>query len=162
MFNFFKKKKENTVVEVAEKESDILRKDNIRLGLSPVGKFEAIEMAGRLLVEAGYVEEGYVEAMKERENVVSTYIGMGVAIPHGIGEAKKNIKKSGIVVLQFPDGVEFDDEKAYLVVGIAGIGDEHISILSNIATVLEDEEVTKELYTTGDKDKIYKLFASTL
>lgn len=160
MFNFFKKNKKEEVV--AENESEILRKANIILGLESVGKVEAIEMAGRLLVESGYVEEEYIQAMKEREEVVTTYIGMGVAIPHGIGEAKKNIKKSGIVVLQFPNGIQFDDEKAYLVIGIAGIGDEHIKILSNIAVVLEDEEITKELYTTGDKDKIYKLFASAV
>lgn len=161
MFNFFKKNKQETNNNTKE-ENTILTKNNIRLGLQSVDKFEAIEMAGNLLVESGYVNKEYIAAMKEREEVVTTYIGMGVAIPHGIGEAKKNIIKSGIVVLQFPDGIKFDDEMAYLIVGIAGVGDEHIKILSNIATVLEDEDVTAELYKTNNKDTIYNLFASNI
>ena len=70
--------------------------------------------------------------MVDRENMVSTYMGMGVAIPHGTSNAKETVKKSGIVVMQYPEGVDFGDEKAYLVIGIAGVGDEHLEILGNI------------------------------
>jgi mannitol/fructose-specific phosphotransferase system IIA component len=97
--------------------------------------------------------------MIKREEDLTTYIGSGVAIPHGVGEAKKFIKKSGLVVLQFPEGVDFGDEKAHLVIGIAGVGDEHIEILSNIATVIgEDEDKVKELMTTKDVNFIYETF----
>lgn len=143
----------------AETSSDLLRKDNIKLGLKSVSKDEAIRMAGRLLVEGGYVGENYIEAMIEREKDITTYIGSGIAIPHGVSAAKREIKKSGIVVLQFPEGVKFDGETAHLVIGIAGAGDEHLTILANIATAIEDENVSVEtLYTTKNRDEIYRLF----
>lgn len=145
--------------ETPQTSSDLLRKDNIRLGLKSVSKDEAIRMAGRLLVEGGYVGEHYIEAMVEREKDISTYIGSGIAIPHGVSSAKREIKKSGIVVLQFPEGVKFDGETAHLVIGIAGAGDEHLTILANIATAIEDENISVEaLYTTKNKDEIYQLF----
>jgi len=118
-------------------------------------------MAGRLLFESGYVEEEYIDAMIQREDDLSTYIGKGIAIPHGVGEAKKNIKKTGMVVLQFPNGIKFeDDDIAYLVIGIAGVGDEHLQILSNIAVAIEgeDEDITNKLKSSQDAEYIYDLF----
>ncbi len=140
----------------------ILRKSNIKLGLRSVDKESAIKMAGELLFKGGYVEAEYITAMLEREEQLSTYIGSGVAIPHGVGKAKNNIKKSGMVVLQFPDGVAFGEETAYLVIGIAGVGNEHLSILSNIATALEDEEHVKLISSTRDAEEIFKLFTTDL
>lgn len=136
----------------------ILSEKNIVLGLESESKEEAIKRAGNLLVNGGYVKESYVDAMLEREEVVSTYIGMGVAIPHGIGVAKREIKSSGIVVLQYPNGVDFGEELAYLVVGIAGVGDEHIEILSNIAISLEDMELVERLKKTKSEDEILEVF----
>jgi len=136
----------------------ILSEKNIVLGLESESKEEAIKRAGILLVNGGYVKESYVDAMLEREEVVSTYIGMGVAIPHGIGVAKREIKSSGIVVLQYPNGVDFGEELAYLVVGIAGVGDEHIEILSNIAISLEDMELVERLKKTKSEDEILEVF----
>ncbi len=136
----------------------ILSERNIMLGLESESKEEAIQRAGDLLVKGGYVKGNYVQAMLEREKVVSTYIGMGVAIPHGIGEAKREIKASGIVVLQYPDGVDFGEELAYLVIGIAGVGDEHLEILSNIAISLEDMELVERLNKTKNKKDILEVF----
>ncbi|WP_347707770.1 PTS sugar transporter subunit IIA [Clostridium sp. 1001275B_160808_H3] len=136
----------------------ILSESNILLGLESESKEDAIKRAGELLVKGGYVNENYIEAMLERERVISTYIGMGVAIPHGIGEAKKNIKASGIVVIQYPEGVDFGEELAYLVIGIAGVGDEHLEILSNIAISLEDIELVDRLNKTRDKKEILDVF----
>ena len=144
------------VIEV--KESSILKKNNIVLGLESVSKEEAIKRAGEILAKENYVKEEYIQAMLEREEIVSTYIGMGVAIPHGVGEAKKEVKKSGIAVLQYPNGVKFGDELAYLVVGIAGVGDEHLTILSNIAMSLEDETLVEKLRNTTDVNDILKAF----
>lgn len=146
----------NEVVEA--KETSILNKNNIVLGLESVSKEEAIKRAGEILAKEGYVKEEYIQAMLEREEIVSTYIGMGVAIPHGVGEAKKEVKKSGIAVLQYPNGVKFGDEVAYLVVGIAGVGDEHLTILSNIAMSLEDEGLVEKLRKTYDVNDILKVF----
>jgi mannitol/fructose-specific phosphotransferase system IIA component len=144
-------------------ENKILSRNNIKLNLASVDKYEAIKMAGRLLVESGCVDEDYIDAMIERENDLTTYIGNGVAIPHGVGRAKEFIKKSGLVVLQFPQGVDFDEEKAYLVIGIAGVGDEHLDILSNIATVIgdDDEKKLKHLHSTNDVNFIYEIFTTS-
>ena len=144
------------IVEV--KESSILKESNIVLGLESVTKEEAITKAGELLAKEGYVNNEYVDAMLEREKIVSTYIGMGIAIPHGVGEAKKEVKESGIVVLQYPNGVMFGDELAYLVIGIAGVGDDHLEILSNIATSLEDESLVEKLKNTKNKSDILSTF----
>ena len=146
----------NEIVEA--KETSILNKNNIVLGLESVSKEEAIKRAGEILAKEGYVKEEYIQAMLEREEIVSTYIGMGVAIPHGVGEAKKEVKKSGIAVLQYPNGIKFGDEVAYLVVGIAGVGDEHLTILSNIAMLLEDEGLVEKLRKTYDVNDILKVF----
>lgn len=146
----------NEVVEA--KETSILKKNNIVLGLESVSKEEAIKRAGEILAKEDYVKEEYIQAMLEREEIVSTYIGMGVAIPHGVGEAKKEVKKSGIAVLQYPNGIKFGDEVAYLVVGIAGVGDEHLTILSNIAMSLEDEGLVEKLRNTYDVNDILKVF----
>ncbi len=106
------------------------------------------------------MEEDYIQAMIDRENDLSTYIGQGVAIPHGVGASKDKIINSGMVVLQYPDGVLFGEELAYIVVGIAGIGDKHLSILGNIAMYIGEanEELLGELRYTDDINYIYKLF----
>ena len=145
---------EEVAASAQVKETSILKSDNIILGLKSESKEEAIERAGKMLVKEGYVNNNYIAAMQEREKIVSTYIGMGIAIPHGVGEAKKEVKESGIVVLQYPDGVVFGDDLAYLVIGIAGVGDDHLEILSNIATSLEDETLVDKLKNTNNKFEI--------
>ena len=132
----------------------VLVKEGIRLKQAPVSKEEAIQAAGELLHELGYVDESYVDAMQEREKLITTYMGMGVAIPHGTSQAKGTVKKTGIVFLQYPQGVDFGDEKAQLVFGIAGIGEEHLNLLAKICEALEDEEVLEKMKTTDDIDWI--------
>ncbi|HHW67740.1 MAG: mannitol system or component [Epulopiscium sp.] len=135
----------------------VLKMNNIKLGLPSVGKKDAIKMAGRVLADSGYVTENYIDAMLQREEDLSTYIGNGVAIPHGVGEAKKEIKQTGISILQFPEGVDFGTEKAYLVVGLAGTDDEHLSILSNLAAIIEDEKIVEQMKNTADAEFVYKV-----
>ena len=130
--------------------TELLLASGIKLGLPPTTKEEAIRAAGRLLVEQGCVDESYVDAMLEREELATTYIGLGIAIPHGTSAQKARVKKSGIVVLQYPDGTPFGEEKANLVFGIAGVGDEHIDLLSNICMALEDDTLMEQLKTTTD------------
>lgn len=149
---------EEVAASAQVKETSILKSDNIILGLKSESKEEAIERAGKMLVKEGYVNNNYIAAMQEREKIVSTYIGMGIAIPHGVGEAKKEVKESGIVVLQYPDGVVFGDDLAYLVIGIAGVGDDHLEILSNIAISLEDETLVDKLKNTNNKFEILQTF----
>lgn len=134
--------------------NEIFNENNIILDVKVSSKEEAIKVAGELLFKNGYVEEKYISGMLEREKLISTYIGMGVAIPHGENNVKDSVKKSGIVLLQVRDGVYFDNEKAYLIFGIAGIGNDHIKILSNIASIVEDENSVKKLIETNDKKEI--------
>ena len=134
--------------------NEIFNENNIILDVKVSSKEEAIKIAGELLFKNGYVEEKYISGMLEREKLISTYIGMGVAIPHGENNVKDSVKKSGIVLLQVRDGVYFDNEKAYLIFGIAGIGNDHIKILSNIASIVEDENSVKKLIETNDKKEI--------
>ena len=146
---------ENAQSEVPEADQrQILVRDGVKLNQSPVSKEEAIQAAGELLAGLGYVDRSYVDAMQERERRVSTYMGMGVAIPHGTSEAKNTVRKTGIVLIQYPEGVDFGDEKAQLVFGIAGIGDEHLELLGKICEMLEDEEILETLKTTDNVDWI--------
>lgn len=124
--------------------------DDIRVGQAPLAREDAIRASGRLLVEKGCVDEAYVDAMVERDRLTSVYMGMGVAIPHGTNEAKDAVKRTGAVLQQYPEGVDFDGEKAYLLFGIAGKGEEHLEVLAAICKVLEDEEVLEQMKTTDD------------
>lgn len=130
----------------------VMKREGIKVGLPSTDKESAIRAAGALLAELGYVDESYADAMVERENLVSTYMGMGVAIPHGTSQKKGTVKKSGVVLLQYPEGVDFGDEKAYLVFGIAGVGDEHLDLLANVCNILEDEDALEQMKTTPDVD----------
>ncbi|AYO29313.1 MAG: mannitol system component [Thermoanaerobacteraceae bacterium] len=140
------------------KKKEILTRDGILVKMHAKDKYEAIEMVGKILVKQGKVQASYIDAMKARENMLTTYIGNGIAIPHGVGEAKDKIIESGIAVAQFPEGVEFgENQKAYLVIGIAGKGDEHLNILANIASACEDEKKVKKLINSTSADEIYEM-----
>lgn len=139
------------------KKKPILSKDNIFLGLKSVSRDEAIQKAGELLIAGGYVSDAYLEAMFEREEIVSTYIGNGIAIPHGVGKARGLIKSSGLVILQYPDGIDYNGNTCHLVIGISGKDNDHIKILANIAEQFSDEEQAKKLWKTSDKDLLFSL-----
>ena len=141
--------------EIVAETIPMLTKDNILLGLASENKGTAIRRAGDMLERAGYVSAGYGESMAERENLTTTYMGMGIAIPHGTAEAKSKVLHSGIVVLQYPEGVSFGEERAHLVIGIAGVGDAHLDILAKLGASLEDEELLRKLFVTTNTDDIY-------
>ncbi len=140
----------------------ILEPANIITGLTGGSCEEAITLSGRILEKGGYVLPGYDRFMLEREKSSSTYIGMGIAIPHGTQEAMSRIIRTGLVVLQYPQGILFGDEKAFLVIGIAARGDEHMDILSAVATALDNPDLLEELYTTTDKQRIYSVLGSAI
>jgi PTS system mannitol-specific IIA component len=133
----------------------ILNEKNIMLKVASEDKIAAIERAGRLLSENGYVAPEYIEGMKKREEEITTYIGNGIAIPHGTSEYIRHIRKSGIVVLQYPQGVDFGEGNvAYIMIGIAGQNDEHLEILSSIALVCQDESNVQKLRNAETKQEI--------
>ncbi|SDI29799.1 PTS mannitol transporter subunit IICBA [Alteribacillus bidgolensis] len=123
-----------------DEDDDLLLEENIFIGQEFSTKEEAIRFAGEALVKAGYVEENYVDAMIEREEITSTYMGNNVAIPHGTEDAKKAVLKSGFTVVQVQDGVDFNGEQAKLIFGIAGKDGTHLEILSGIAVICAEQE----------------------
>jgi len=136
--------------------AEILDPDYIQLGLDSVDRDEAIAAAGAKLVERGVATQAYVDSMFDRESTVSTFLGNGVALPHGTYEAKGEIRGTGIVVLQYPDGVEWPNGMAHLVIGLAAVGEEHVEVLSQLAEVLQDEVLAEKLWTASDPDFVYK------
>lgn len=141
------------VVESSPEDDSLLREENIFLNQEFSNKEEAIRFAGEVLVKGGYVEESYIEAMIERDNITSTYMGNDVAIPHGTEEAKKNVLKSGFTVLQVPNGVDFDGEQVRLIFGIAGKDGTHLEILSGIAVTCSDmDNIEKMVQATSAKE----------
>lgn len=136
----------------------VLNEKNILLNVKPESKDQAIERAGKLLLDNDYVEKEYIDGMKAREEEVTTYIGNGIAIPHGMNKYVKYIKNSGIVIIQYPEGVDFGEgNTAYLVIGIAGKSNDHISILSKIAIICQYQENVDRLINSRDKEEIIKI-----
>ena len=137
--------------------SNILRIENIRLNEKIESKYDAIKLAGELLQQGGYVNEHYIEEMIKREDLSTTYIGNDIAIPHGTETAKNDVLESGISVIQVPDGVDFNGDKARVVFGIAGKDNTHLEILSNIAIFCSDMDNVEKLVSARSKEEIMDL-----
>ena len=138
----------------------VLKKENILLNQKFDSKEAVIREVGRIMQESGYVDHEYTKGMLDRENEAPTHFGIGLAIPHGTNETKSAIKKSGLVVFTIPEGVKWDDETVKLVIGIAGVGDEHLSILSNVATKIDNEEIVNDIVANKSQDEIYEILTS--
>ncbi|MGC9403011.1 PTS mannitol transporter subunit IICBA [Vibrio genomosp. F10 str. 9ZC157] len=139
-----------------------IQSKNIHLGLKANNKDDAIRFAGNKLVELGYVEPEYVDAMFEREKLVSTYLGESIAVPHGTVEAKDRVKKTGIVICQYPSGIQFTDDKddvAKLVIGIAAKNDEHIQVITSITNALDEPDAIEKLTNTQDVNEILNILS---
>jgi PTS system mannitol-specific IIA component/phosphocarrier protein FPr len=141
-------------------DSDVLPRDGIRLGLSATDKWDAIRQCGAVLLALGAVEDGYPDTMLAREKSVSTYIGEGVAIPHGTDESRVLVRRTTLGVLQFPDGVDWDGQVANICVAIAAKGDEHVAVLSALAQILMDPAQAERLRTSASVDDVYALLES--
>lgn len=137
-----------------------LQREAVITGLPSVSKTEAIAYVGSLLVERGHVTDGYVAAMLEREETVSTFLGNGVAMPHGTFESRDWVHSTGIVVAQYPEGIDWGVGTAHLVIGLGAVGDDHVAVLSHIAEVLQDEEAAEELWTTDNADHLYSVLST--
>lgn len=141
----------------------ILSKDKIKLSASAQDKYEAIRIAGELLVKAGHVEPAYVDAMIDRENIVSTYMGSGLAIPHGTKEGKDLIHSTGMSIVRFPEGIDFGgDEPAFVVIGIAGAGGDHMSILTNVAMIFSEDDSLEKVMDASSEEALIQIFEGGL
>lgn len=148
------KKPEASLVATEEKEKLFtLTSDAIFLGLKAENKSDAIKFAGEQLVKLGNVAPEYIEGMFAREELVSTYLGESIAVPHGTIEAKQYVQKTGIVFCQYPEGIQWgedEDDIAKMVIGIAAQGDEHNMVLMAITNSLDDEEAVERLQNTSN------------
>ncbi|HMR66593.1 MAG TPA: PTS sugar transporter subunit IIA, partial [Anaerolineae bacterium] len=130
---------------------------NIQLQARVGNKAEAIREVGSLLVKSQYIKAGYIDSMLGREKVANTFLGNGISIPHGLPKDRELIMKTGIAVLQVPDGVEWNPgEKATLIVGIAAKSDEHLAVLARLTHVLGNENTVKHLSQTSDPAEIIR------
>ena len=145
-------------------QNEVLIKESILTEQSFLSKKEATIMSGEILLKNGYVEKEYIDSMLEKLETQSfaTYIGNGVAIPHGMAEGSQYVKHTGISVIQVPEGVLWNEEMAYVVVGIAANSDEHMEVLSALADAIEEEDDAKKLWKETSSEKIFNLLSMSL
>ncbi len=158
--DFVNREEFRKVVEKMENQNTILLKSNIKVNCEVCSSDEAIERAGRDLINSGYVEEKYLEGMYERDHSLSVFMGNKIALPHGEYEYKKNILKSGIVVHIYPKPIDWHGNEVNIVVGLAGIGEEHVQILANVAGALGDMDEVEKVISEQDVEYIYELLTA--
>jgi PTS system mannitol-specific IIC component len=136
----------------------ILVAESVVLNGTATTRDAAIDEAGQLLLDRGAVDSGYVDAMHEREESVSTYMGSFLAIPHGTNAAKDHIMKSAVSVIRYPNGIDWNGKEVKFVVGVAGINNEHLHILSSIAKVFTNKAQVAQLEAATTVDEVLALF----
>ena len=131
----------------------VIEKQNIFLNQKPDTKENVIRRIGAVFSERGYTDESYTQAMLDKEKIFNTYMGNFVALPHGIEEAKKDIKKTGIVLITVPEGQDWGaKEKVKVVIGIAAVGNEHLEVLSKIALSFSDANGIDRLLAMSEEE----------
>jgi len=137
----------------------VLSKEKIKLGAHVGDRNEAIRLVGQMLVDAGHVPSSYIDYMIRREEELSTFMGAGLAIPHGTSEAKSLIRSTGLAVLLSPAGIDFGQgQTAHIVVGIAAIGDDHMDLLTSIASIVSDDATNERLLRAKSADEVMAIF----
>lgn len=139
---------------------EILRLSSVRIHTGSVSQHEAMKEAADLLVAQGAVTGAYFDAMLQREQSVSTFMGNGLAIPHGTNEAKDEILDSGLTLVRYDGGVDWNGEPVNFVMGIAGKGDAHLEILGRVAILFSDEDDVAALMQAGTAEELYGLVAA--
>ncbi|MFT4156794.1 MAG: PTS sugar transporter subunit IIA [Microbacterium sp.] len=139
---------------------DVLTIGQVRIHPGSVSQEQALQEATDILVSAGAVTPAYVDAMRQREQTVSTYMGNGLAIPHGTNETKDTILASALSVVRYDGGVDWAGEQANFVIGIAGRGDEHLEILSQIAILFSDDDDVAKLNAASTPDELFALLSA--
>lgn len=144
----------------AEPGKELLSADGVRLGQKAANRDEAVQQCGELLVQLGAVEPAYVDTMHLRERSISTFLGEGVAIPHGTDESRVFVRRTTLAVVQYPDGVEWGDNsgnQAKMCIAIAARGNEHMQVLSSLARILLDPDKAEELRSASEVDQVLRL-----
>lgn len=139
---------------------DVLSLGQVRIHSGSATREEAMKEAADILEAVGAVTSAYFDAMQQRELTVSTYMGNGLAIPHGTNETKDAILDSALSFVRYDGGVDWGGEQVDFVVGIAGKGDEHLEILSQIALIFSEDDEVARLKAAGTPDDIYALLSA--
>ncbi|MFC6081702.1 PTS sugar transporter subunit IIA [Sphaerisporangium aureirubrum] len=129
----------------------------IRLDADAGSRDDAIRQAGQALLDAGAIDVSYIDAMVERERSISTYVGEGVAIPHGTLAGKEAVHHDAISVVRFPRGVDWDGERVVLCIGIAAKGNGHVQLLAELAEILMDPGRAEALRAASDPEHVIRL-----
>lgn len=137
----------------------VLTPEQVRIHPGGTTRDEALQEATDILVAAGAVTPAYVDAMRQREETVSTFMGNGLAIPHGTNDAKDAILASALSVVRYDGGVDWSGDPATFVIGIAGVGDEHLEILSRIAILFSEEDDVARLSAAKTSEELYALLS---
>jgi PTS system mannitol-specific IIA component len=132
----------------------------IRLNASATGRDDAIRQCGEALLAVGAVEEAYLDTMIERERSISTYVGEGVAIPHGTLAAKDAVRHDAISVVRFPAGVDWDGDRVTVCIGIAARGNGHVALLAQLAEILMEPEQARALREATEVAEVVRLLQS--
>jgi PTS system mannitol-specific IIA component len=138
----------------------LLPETSIDLDATATSRDDAIRQVGALLVSAGSVESGYVDQMLDRERTVSTFVGDGVAMPHGTLAAKNDVLVEGLALLRLANPIDWGDQQVAVVIGIAAHGRRYITLLSQLASALLEEGRAESLRTATTLDEVYELLAS--
>lgn len=139
---------------------DVLSIGQVRIHSGRVTREEAMKEAADILESVGSVTGAYFDAMQQREQTVSTYMGNELAIPHGTNETKDEILASALSLTRYDGGVDWGGEPVTFVVGIAGKGDEHLEILSQIALIFSDEDEVERLKNAQTPEELFALLSS--
>lgn len=140
--------------------NEVLNVGQVRIHSGSVTREDAMREAADILESAGAVTSAYFDAMQQREVTVSTYMGNELAIPHGTNETKDSILGSALSFVRYDGGVDWGGEPVSFVVGIAGKGDEHLEILSQIALIFSDDDEVARLKEAGTPEELYALLSS--
>ncbi|MDE0132180.1 MAG: PTS sugar transporter subunit IIA [bacterium] len=143
-------------------EKSVTSIEAITLGEEAQTQSEAIDRVAGMLFDLGAVEAGYGDSMRTREEVISTFLGNGIALPHCTYEDRGLIKRTSLVLAQYPAGIPWGDEddRAFLVFGLAAVGEEHLAVMSHLAEVLDDEDLCNRLAVTTDSEFVRDTLAT--
>jgi mannitol PTS system EIIA component len=137
----------------------VLTRDGVRLGMKADSRVDAVRMTGRVLEELGAADPGYADAMVERERSISTSVGEGFAIPHGTDESRVLVRRTALAFVQFPDGVEWDDDRVFVCIGIAARDDAHLDVLARLAEIIIQPDLARLLREGSDVESVLTVLA---
>jgi PTS system mannitol-specific IIA component len=140
----------------------LLDERSIRLDATARDRDDAVVQVGQALVDAGAVDPEYIASMAQRERAVSTYLGEGVAVPHGMLAGSRFVERDAISVVRFPNGVDWSDAdhadaRVWVCIGIAATGSGHIALLARLATILLDPVAAERLRAAETAKEVYAL-----